>query len=170
MFMMNLAAMVSDDLPTANRLRELLNYDPQTGIFIRKRLSHRRADGPFHHGYRAILIDRKKHLAHRVAWCFVYGEWPSSEIDHVNCVKSDNRIANLRLATRSQNNANRRPLYRTIKGVTRHKAGGWQAQIKESGRSYYLGLFKDQEHAAACYRIAAAAIHGEFAYNAPPCP
>lgn len=153
-------------VPTAARLRELFDYDPETGVFVRHRLPSRRADRSKGDGYSRIYVEGKKQLAHRAAWAIFYGEWPPDEIDHRNMVKSDNRIKNLRLATHAQNVKNTKPMRALPKGVAKTASGNWQAQIKADDKYYYLGSFKDIEHAAACYRIAAAAMHGEFARTA----
>ncbi len=98
---------------TADRLKELLSYDPETGIFVWAKLSGRRARigdraGSFNLslGYRVIGIDGERHYEHRLAWLYMTGEWPSEDLDHENCDKSDNRFSNLREATDSQNLAN----------------------------------------------------------------
>src|SRR5687768_770720 len=95
---------------TAEKLRELMDYNPDTGVFLyRKRRGRRSAGleaGSIVKGYRLISLG-KQYSAHRLAWLYVYGEWPAGDLDHINCVRDDNRIANLREATDSQNNANR---------------------------------------------------------------
>ena len=91
---------------TARRLREVVSYNPGTGEFTRLvRLAQRhqvgdRADFPINfgpmQGYRRLGLDSRRFLAHRLAWLYVHGEWPSMHIDHINGDKGDNRIANLR--------------------------------------------------------------------------
>jgi hypothetical protein len=99
---------------TAERLRELLHYDPDTGVFTWLRVKGRRvrvgalsgkANGG---GYFQIGVDGRIYYAHRLAWLYVHGEWPVASIDHVNCDRCDNRLANLRPATKAQNAANAR--------------------------------------------------------------
>ena len=154
-----------------DRLRALLRYDPDTGNFIWLVKTTRRAAGEVAgktcHGYVQIQLDGRQYLAHRLAWLFVHGEWPRGEIDHVNGCKADNRLANLRLATRSQNQANNGLSSRNRtgrKGVGWNKnAGKWQVQIGVKGKIIYLGLFDDIDAASRAYGDAASVYFGEFA-------
>jgi hypothetical protein len=101
---------------TAERLRELFNYDPGTGVFTRRvRTANcvKVGDVTGHRqtaGYIQISVDRRPRLAHRIAWCMMTGESPKTQIDHINLDKADNRWCNLREATQSQNFANTRIL------------------------------------------------------------
>lgn len=159
---------------TAERLRELLHYDPETGEFTRL------VDGAFGRfragdrclsvspqGYIQIAIDGRCRLAHRLAWLYVTGEEPPPVLDHINCVRSDNRWSNIRAATTAQNNANKRK-YRTNtsggKGVywDREKAR-WRARVRLGGRSIHVGYFSDIEDASRAYAAAARLHFGEFA-------
>jgi hypothetical protein len=97
----------------AEELRSILKYVPETGEFFwSKHLFRSNAQagdkaGCLHGGgYIAIQIKRRRYYAHRLAWLYMYGEWPSSEIDHINRIKNDNRIENLRVVTRSENMKN----------------------------------------------------------------
>ncbi len=97
---------------TAERLRELLTYDPETGHFRWVFTKGCRAGGQIagtvrRDGYLCIAVDGRKHKAHRLAWFYMHGRWPHPEIDHINRSKLDNRLCNLREATRVENNANR---------------------------------------------------------------
>ena len=158
---------------TAARLRELLSYDPDTGVF-RWRVSRPgtrgigsiagASDGQ---GYHQIGIDGRIYRDHRLAWLYMTGEWPADDVDHINRDRGDCRFANLREATRSQNNANaKRPSDNTsgYKGVSFDKRRGrWHAYISHGGRRKNLGMF-DTAVAAYEARLAAAArLHGEFA-------
>ena len=154
------------------RLKELMTYDPETGDFaFLKRRGYRgaglKAGSMTAFGYWRIRIDRREYHAHRLAWLYVYGEWPEKDIDHINAIKTDNRIANLRIATPAQNNANQPLTSRNssgFKGVTWHKrCGKWQAAIKVSGRTFHLGLFERAEDAHAAYVNAAKEHYGECA-------
>jgi len=150
-----------------------LDYDPETGIFTHRVARKRVRKGAVAarpHGrtrYLIVNLDYRKHLAHRLAWLYVYGDWPPSELDHIDTDPANNAIANLRLATRSQNNANRKLSLESAsgyKGVTWHaKKGKWQSQIKLPGRNKYLGLYKAPEEAHAAYVEAAIEHFGEFA-------
>ena len=150
-------------------LRESFTYDPETGVFIRKRgrkvgeVAGSRND----RGYWVLSAPGMKPLAaHRVAWAIHYGRWPKDQIDHINGNPSDNRICNLREANSMQNCANRnRPISKSsgVLGVTWHKRSGkWMAQIKRNYKGYNLGSFDSKEEAAEAYRKAAAQKHGEF--------
>ena len=123
---------------TAERLRALLDYDPVTGVFTWKAtrtgqaVAGRIAGGALHTGYHRIQIDGRAFLAHRLAWLYVHEVWPQGQIDHINGVKADNRIANLREATASQNGQNRRGSQINngsgLLGVYPHDASGrWRA-------------------------------------------
>jgi hypothetical protein len=100
---------------TAERLRELLDYDPETGRFIWRKdhptAKHIKAGSVAGtkngRGYWVIGVAGAKYVAHRLAWLYVTGEWPAHLVDHENGDRLDNRFANLREATDSQNNFNR---------------------------------------------------------------
>ena len=104
--------------------------------------------------------------AHRVAWALVTGEWPKSEIDHINGVRSDNRIENLRLATRTQNCQNRAKRVDCVcqsKGVTYNRRMGlFQARIQVHGVSKFLGSYPTEQEASDAYQSAANKAFGEF--------
>jgi hypothetical protein len=155
------------------RLLELLHYEPETGVFtrlVRTAQCMRVGDVAGRTdtwGYRQIGVDGRKHLAHRLAWLYVTGEWPAEQIDHVNGDRSDNRIVNLRLATGSQNQANMRKRGDNTsgyKGVAWNaKCRKWQAYIGVNGRRHHLGLFNDPAEAHAAYISAAQGHFGEYA-------
>lgn len=150
-----------------NTLKEHLLYDAQTGYFTWLKCNSNRAKvgsiagsvEPI--GYRLIRVVGKKYRAHRLAWFYVYGIFPDSDIDHINCEKDDNRIENLRVATTSQNCANTKARRDGLKGAFRHRKK-WVARICVSGTNYHLGQF-DTEHEAHEVYMAAAKFHfGEF--------
>ena len=99
---------------TAEDVRRELNYDPETGEFTRKtsffktRIGERAGSISKSTGYVVIAVCGAQYLAHRLAWLYVYGCWPSLHIDHINGEKTDNRIANLREATNGENMQNQR--------------------------------------------------------------
>jgi hypothetical protein len=159
---------------TAERLREVLNYDPETGLFTwRKRTGRKgyvgKPAGCLVKGEMRVNIglDGKHYRAHRLAWFYVYGEWPSQEIDHINGDGSDNRMSNLRPANRLQNLVNkkcRRDNRSGVKGVTWHKQNRkWAAYIRVDGKNKYLGGFDDKYEAGRAYLAAAEKLWGEFA-------
>src|SRR5580704_1773693 len=96
---------------TIEALKTVLDYDPLTGVFRwrirpRQRACSEIAGSVNSYGYRMICVAQKIYRAHRLAWFYVYGEWPTNEIDHINGKKDDNRIVNLRLADKQKNQAN----------------------------------------------------------------
>lgn len=152
---------------TVERLRELLDYDPDTGLFTwrvrtSKCVTVGAIAGCLDKGYLRIQIDRRLHLAHRLAWLYITGDWPPAQIDHINGIRDDNRIANLRAATRAENMHNRRkPHSNTTSGylgVSRYR-GKFMAQIKLDGKSKFLGLFDTPEEAHAVYLEAKRRLH-----------
>jgi len=153
---------------TAERLRHLLRYDPETGQFWwrypRSGININREAGYLSQiNYRMIRVDQKLYLAHRLAYLYMTGEWPSEEVDHIDVDPSNNRWSNLRAATRQQNQANtgaRSPL--GMKGVSR-KRGRYRARISIDGKQVQLGTFATPEEARAAYVAAAQEHFGEFA-------
>ncbi len=153
---------------TQARLKERLTYDPLTGIFrTRERVKQVPAGeiaGCYSSkGYRRIKIDDREYPAHRLAWLYVHGEFPPGDIDHINRVRDDNRIANLRPATRQENGQNRKCSANNTSGylgVTWNRAcSKWQASIRHAGKAIYLGLHPTPEQAAAAYASAKAQLH-----------
>jgi hypothetical protein len=158
---------------TQARVQELLHYDPDSGDFRwLKRVSHTIQIGDIagtltKSGYWAIHIDRRQYPAHQLAWLYMTGTWGRPLIDHRDLDRTNNRWANLRVATPSANCANRRR-YRNnasgFKGVhLDQKSGRWRAGIRKDGRSYELGLFATPEAAHGAYVAAARQLFGEFA-------
>lgn len=155
---------------TAERVRELLTYDAETGQFywkpgrkgVHARLQ-RRAGGVARNGYILISVDDKRYYAHRLAWLCMTGEWPKDEVDHRNGVRTDNRWANLREANRqgqSQNMATPSNNTSGYRGVTWNRAlSKWQAQIGHCGRQRHLGLFATPESAHEAYLEAKRELH-----------
>jgi HNH endonuclease/AP2 domain len=152
---------------TAERLREVLNYDPETGIFTWKlRTSWRVRVGDFAGSQfgkrRQIGVDGVDHYVHRLAWLYVYGVWPASGIDHMNGDPSDNRICNLREATQAQNMQNLRKADKDSKtgflGVSEDKKK-FTARIMANGKKYHLGNFSTPEEAHAAYVQAKRRLH-----------
>lgn len=152
---------------TAEQLRELLDYDPESGRFTwRVALPGQKAGSPAgcldSYGYVVIRIDGANRKAHRLAWLIAYGEWPDDQIDHINGDRSDNRIANLRSLTNQGNQQNRRTAHRGnssgLLGVS-PKRGKWRAQIKVDGKKRHLGLFDTPEAAHAAYLEAKRKLH-----------
>lgn len=153
-------------------LNPLLAYDCDTGEFVwrvsRGRVTVGERAGWVTKGRRYIRALDRVLLASRVAWLLETGAWPNGEIDHRNTDKLDDRFANLREATRSQNEANKgKSSHNTtgFKGVTtdKRRAKPYVAKIQKDGRVFYVGYFSSAEeaHAARCATIEK--YHGEFA-------
>ena len=156
---------------TVERLRELLDYDPEKGVFTwhakrRGQKSNGIAGSLTRYGYRSIMIDGRMYRASRLAWLYVHGEWPEKIIDHINGVRDDDRIVNLRPANYAENAANRRQAKNCAsgyRGVCWHKPRSkWQVRIKIDGKLKHLGTFDHIEEAVAVYDNAATAAFGEF--------
>ena len=156
---------------TQSELKRLFHYDPETGIFTRlvtrgnRALAGARAGTPRPDGYLKITIDKKHYLAHRLAWLYMRGVWPSEMLDHKNLDRSDTRFDNLREATRSENYTNTRCRSHStigVKGVTRN-GDRWMARISVDSSAIYLGTYDTVEQAHSAYMIAANKIRGEFA-------
>lgn len=146
---------------SATNIRQLFDYDgkalaPRNGVIASRRRQIR--------GYMEIRIERRSYLEHRLIWLWVYGEWPSGEVDHINGKRCDNRIENLRDATRTINQQNRRRAQSNNKvglmGVSFHKGNGrYQAQIQSGGKRMTLGYFDSAAEAHACYLDAKRRLH-----------
>ena len=152
----------------AERLRELLDYAPETGLFY-WRVSRGSAGAGTQvgkgrsGGYVVIRIDGLVHYAHRLAWLYVYGEHPTREIDHKNQNPADNSIGNLRQSSHAENMRNvSRCGASGFKGVTRH-CSKWRAVIHVNGKKINLGVYSTPREAAEAYDEAARLHHREFA-------
>jgi len=155
---------------TQSQARELFYYRDGTLYWRLKPSNNVKVGRPAGYqkknGYRAIFINGRQCLAHRIIWLWHYGNVPE-EIDHRNGVRNDNRIENLRQATRLENQQNSaKPVTNTtgFKGVCWNKgAGKYMAQIRINGRQTYLGLFTDPAAAHDAYIAAANKNFGQFA-------
>lgn len=138
--------------PTIEQLKEALHYAPDTGVFTRLKASTnsvRVGDiaGTLNKklGYVELSVLGYRTYAHRLAWFYVHGEWPK-EIDHINGDRADNRISNLRPATKKQNCENKGLHPRNTSGFRGvhqcPKTKMWVARITNHGRGKYLGHFK----------------------------
>ena len=154
---------------TPEDLRNLLTYYPETGLFVWRHDKGRGRAGMVagsrdSKGYVVMSLDHKMYKAHRLAWLYVHGVWPQGQIDHINGDKADNRIANLRDVTQSQNLINRPEMKRRDplpRGVRRDR-GRFQAYINRDGKQVYLGSFATPDEAQAVFMATAAKEYGEF--------
>ena len=153
---------------TAARLRELINYEPEAGIFKWRKIAAARSQrGPgtiLNCGYLQISIDGVKYQGHRLAWLHFYGQWPMNVVDHINGDKLDNRIANLRDVTTAVNLQNihgassRNACGYT--GVSFHKReNAWSASLMVDGKVKRLGFHKTPELAHDAYITAKLQYH-----------
>ena len=164
---------MSDNILTQDRLKELLSYDPESGVFVRikttsKKIKIGAVAGTFRpDGYQVITINGAKFLAHRLAWLYMAGAFPPDQIDHIDQNPSNNRFNNLRAVTGSENQHNRKMTCTNtsgFKGVSYDKPGKkWKANIALNSVLKHLGLFLTPEEASAAYLAAQRIYH-------PTCP
>lgn len=156
---------------TKERLLQVLSIDPETGVIRWAARNSNRVKvgdlagtvGP--EGYLMVRIDGRRYFAHRIVWLWVHGEWPRALIDHVNCQRLDNRIANLREADRIGNGQNRRnpPANKKscqLLGATFDKRRcRWAARITVNSRRKHIGYYASAEEAHAAYVAEKVAKH-----------
>ena len=153
---------------TQERLKELLTYNENTGVFVWNKhrggfASKGSVAGALSQGYRNIMVDKKTFQAHRLAWLYVDGKFPDKDLDHINLKRDDNRIKNLREVNDSENKQNQRK-YSTntsgYKGVFWSKSSKkWAAAICVNYKIISLGTFEKIEDAATSYENAANKFH-----------
>ncbi len=162
---------------TSARLKELLHYDPDTGVFtwlptVRHCYKGKVAGTILKlkntlTSYIHIKVDGRLYLAHRLAFLYVHGRFPDGPLDHRGCDGLDNRIDNLRECSHGQNIQNigcRKDNTSGVKGVALHgKSGKWVAYVNHCSKRYYLGLFKTIAEAEEVVRAKRSQLHGEYA-------
>lgn len=167
--------MIDKNLPSVEYLSKRLRYEPETGKLFwldceempnnwRTRFSTREAfTADNGNGYRVGNIKNVKFKAHRVIWALHQGQWPSDQIDHINGIRTDNRISNLRVVSCQENSRNQFMQKNNTSGVTGVSwctyAGMWRAQISIDGRNKSLGYYSTLE-AATEARAEASRQHG----------
>lgn len=152
-------------------LRNILKYDPVSGIFTRVVRRSRCMPGTvagsvYPDGYVYIMINRQRYMAHRLAWLYMTGVFPEKEVDHIDRNRSNNSWANLRSVSTQQNSFNR-SLHSNnksgFKGVCFDKRDKkFKAAITLNGIVHHLGYFNTAEEANECYQKAAIELHGEY--------
>jgi hypothetical protein len=180
---------MSQDLPSPELLRKLLRYETKTGkLFWRERTPEMFRKVGYEKSWNARYANKeaftslnsegyftgqiycKTYSAHRVILAMHTGTWSKQDVDHINGIKSDNRISNLRNSTHAQNMYNTGPYANNKsgqKGVYFHERDQrWRAQIRISGKVTYLGSFIEKSQAVAAYQASAIKHHGEFAPKA----
>lgn len=153
---------------TAKKLRELLDYDPVTGVFVWVVRSNQNtfagtlAGTTTKHSYVVISIGARVYAAHRLAWLYVHGVWPTYHIDHKDGNASNNQITNLRDVPRTVNMQNRRKAQINnrsgLQGAMKN-GSGWMARIAANGVIHYLGNFRTPEEAHQAYLEAKRKLH-----------
>lgn len=149
--------------PSQSVIREALSYDPETGLFTRRKTG-RTAGSRHPSGYIVLMVSGVQYYAHVLAWIYVHGARPQV-VDHKDRNKANNRLANLRAATFSLNHANAaaKRTHALPKGVTLDKRRGrYFARIKVGDRQHWLGSFTTPEAAADAYAAACISHYGEF--------
>jgi hypothetical protein len=147
--------LISKEL-TQDRLKQLISYDEATGILTRLFSERVVSSEGVTDGYRQISLDGKQYKQHRIIWLYVYGYFPE-EIDHINGIRTDNRLSNLREVTRRENSTNKRIRSDNTSGVTgihyRKDTGKYVAYIQNlEGKTVRLGSFIIKEDAIQARR------------------
>lgn len=153
---------------TQARLKEFFHYNLDNGLFTRIKTAGCSAKGwvvGTHHadGYLSIEIDKKGYLLHRLAWMYVYGEFPKNEIEHIDGNRNNNKWNNLRHASNLENTQNMK-VYSTNKSgytgvIFRKTESKWLAKIDFNKKRYYLGRFETAELASEAYKEAKKRLH-----------
>jgi hypothetical protein len=157
------------EFPVAE-LNCLVAYNPATGILIwrprgtkpspfNSQFAHQEAGYTDTRGYTCVVIKGVHYLAHRVAYAIAYGEWPTGDIDHINGIRNDNRLENLRCVDHRENCKNRRISKNNTSGFSGirkmpHRRKCWAADIRVDGRRVYLGYYEHLEEAVAARKVA----------------
>lgn len=155
---------------TVDYVRKVLNYDHETGEFTWSVRASQQTVGSLagykKNGYIYIRLGDRQYFAHVIAWLYVRGEWPTGKLDHEDTNRANNRLSNLRYATKAQNAQNRGKTKRNTsgyKGVWKTKSGRYQTAIGVDNEKIHLGLFDSPSDAALAYDAAAIVLHGKFA-------
>lgn len=158
---------------TLERLREILSYDPETGIFTWKVKTGSRALKGAVAGhicainrYHYVKIDRRRYPSHRLAWFYMTGAWPSDQIDHIDRDFANNAFSNLREASNAENCQNRRVRRDNTSGVTGvmwvERLGKFTVAVGANGKRRHIGVYAAFDDAVEARNRAAADAHGEF--------
>lgn len=162
------------DAAVERAITESFLYDSETGVVrwasygVRRRPSGQagyvRKDG-YIDLHLTVGGKNKRFKAHNVAWFLHYGSWPTRVLDHINRLKSDNRISNLRdvgAKTNSENIPLRRPASGGFVGTVQLKDGRYKSLISSDGKEFYLGVFATPQEAHAAYLGAKRILHKGF--------
>lgn len=160
---------------TQERLKELLSYDPITGIFKRlKQINYKinpdKIVGSINDGYLIVKLDNKFYRLHRLAWLYAHGRFPENDIDHIDGDKQNNKLENLREANNSENGRNK-PKFKKNKSGHKgvcwiEKSQKWRASIALGNKkTKHIGLYENLEDAVEAFTLKAIELHGEFAHK-----
>lgn len=158
---------------TLERLKQVLHYDPETGIFTwLVKISTNKIGEPAGHndkdGYLRIQIDGKIYRCHRLAWLYAYGIWPKTGLDHEDTIKTNNRIKNLR-ETKNDGQKFNTGAHKNnklgYKGIRQVENGRFQARITGKSGLYSIGTYKTLEEACKAYALEAKKVHGDFMHS-----
>jgi len=153
---------------TQSTLKEILHYDPESGVFtwlesIARRVKVGTAAGAKSpNGYISIKIGPRRYAAHHLAWLYVHGSMPEDQIDHRNLIRDDNRISNLRESNAFLNRQNTKLQCNNrsgFKGVSVCRNGRWSAEITINRKSIRLGVFPTADEASEAYLAAKRKLH-----------
>jgi HNH endonuclease/AP2 domain len=144
---------------TQEYLKEILHYEPETGLWFWFRDNSGKLAGQIHNGYVLITIDGVKYLAHRLAFLYMTGKWPENDVDHKDNIRNNNEWSNLRDCTHSQNMHNKPISKRNSSGA---KGVSYSKVTKKYRATIALGTFNTLEEARVAYENAAKKLHGEF--------
>ena len=159
---------------TAEKLREILEYDPDTGKFTWKvsvggRSSMGKVAGRYHSTgrYREIRIFERTYRAHRLAFLWMTGAWPEKQVDHIDGNGLNNSWSNLRDVSPSQNNYNAKLNYKNTTGCpgVRKNRSRWEVRIRVENKRYYLGTYRDLDEAIRVAIAFREKYHGEYSSN-----
>jgi hypothetical protein len=162
------------DMITQERLKELYDYDPKTGLFTQRfnrrgTFAGRTAGSKGKNGYIKLCVDKNHLLAHRLAWLYMNGQFPPM-IDHINGQRDDNRIENLRICTSHENHCNvaiAKNNTSGVKGISfSAQTQKWKPQVMCKGKRYFLGYFESLVDAEAALKELREKLHGDFARHA----
>lgn len=159
---------------TLEVVNALLDYNPETGVFIRKKNAAKAPAGSiatqaYHNkGYLTLSIKNKKYLAHRIAWFMTYGSLPNGVIDHINQIRTDNRICNLRDCSVSDNVYNSKTRTDNTSGhrgvFWNKQSKRWVAKINRNSKQIHLGSYQSKEDAIEAFKVAATKITNGFIF------
>lgn len=149
-------------------IREAFRYDTDRGVLLwngrKGRPDGAHAGAPDKDGYLVTRLKGRRYPVHRIVFALVHGRWPQGDIDHVNRVRDDNRVENLRECTRTQNNGNcgaRKHNKSGYKGVY-FSQGKWRAMIRFNKKGHHIGCYASAVEASAAYETRAKEVFGEF--------